>query len=200
MRGARSGTRLTGRSLPALVVIQGLVEGLEVYLPEQRADLARLVPCGVEAGFDVGVDLGQALHGLVEGPDELLVWYVVQRVGELLQLADLLLQTLYIVLFFPAILHNFRTIHHPGPVFGPPKTRARPDHDDLQRPDSGRRQASRPTTEKPRTAERPIPERRTPLSSTGRRPRQHPPRRAERSRAGRTAESGDACDSCLLPK
>src|SRR5215218_10163947 len=93
MRGARSGTRLTGCPLPLFVILHGLVEGAEVYLSEERADLARLVPCGVELRFDAGVDLGQKLHGLIQGPYQLLFWYIVQRVRYLLELADLLLET-----------------------------------------------------------------------------------------------------------
>src|SRR5688572_22742890 len=129
MRGARSGTRLTGSPLPVFVILQGLVEGPEVYMPEERADLARLVPCGVEPGFDVGVDLGQKLHSLVEVPYELFFWYVVESVGELLELVDLLLETPQIVQLLPSILHWFRTIHYPDPDLGPRKVHARSDHD-----------------------------------------------------------------------
>src|SRR5215212_3780908 len=129
MRGARSGTRLTGSPLPLFVFLHGFVEGPEVYLPEQRADLARVVPCSIEPGFDAGVDLGQKLHGRAQDPDQLFFGYVVQRVGELLEFADLLLESSQIVLLSAAILHKSRTIHHPDPVFGPQTIHARPDHD-----------------------------------------------------------------------
>src|SRR5215213_11434377 len=145
MRGARSGTRLTSSPLPVFVNLQGLVEGPEIYMSDERADLARLDPCGVEPGFDAGVDLGQELHGLVEGPDQLFFGYVVERVGEPLELVDLLLETPQIVLLFPSILHRFRTIHHPDPVFGPRKARARSVHDCSLRPCSARRRAPRPS-------------------------------------------------------
>src|SRR5215208_1394080 len=78
MRGARSDTRLT--PLPLFVILHSLVERAEVYLPEESADLARLVPGGVEPRFDAGVDLGQKLHGLIQGPYQLVFWYLVQRV------------------------------------------------------------------------------------------------------------------------
>src|SRR5215210_3424065 len=138
MREARSGTRLTDGTLLTLVVLEGFIEGSEVYLPEEIADLARLLTRGVEPFLYARVDLGQKLHGLTQGSDQLFVGYFVEGVGELLELPNLRLKPAYFVLSFPAILHNRRTIHHPGHPFGSPKSRARPDYGPDHCPDPGR--------------------------------------------------------------
>src|SRR5215213_3158052 len=150
MRGARSGTRLTGGTFPGLVVREGLVEGPEVYPPQEVADLARLLPRGVEPVLCARVDLHQKLDGLAQGPDQLLVGHLVQRVGELLELTDHCLKAPQIFLFSPTVLHKWRTIHHPGHAFAPPKTHALPDRP--RRPGSGRRRSPRPPAGRPRTA------------------------------------------------
>src|SRR5215218_8193072 len=146
MRAARSGPRFTGSLLPPFVILHSLVEGPEVHLPEEFADLARFVLCGVEPAFDAGVDLGQKLHGLAQGPDQLFLWHVVHTVGNLLELPDLLLETPQIVLLSPAILHKSRTIHHPDPVFGPQRTLCRSDLERSLRPCSARRRAPQQKT------------------------------------------------------
>src|SRR5919107_6084176 len=112
MRDARSGTRLTGSALPLFVVLHGRVEGTEVHLPEERADLARLVPSGVEPRLDAGVDLGQKLDGLAQGPYQLFLWHLIEGVGQLLEFADLPLEASQIVLLHPTILHKSPTIHY----------------------------------------------------------------------------------------
>src|ERR671913_25685 len=90
------------------------------HLLRQRVgDLARFLPRGVEPGFYASVDLGQELHGLAQSPDQLFFWNVVERVGELLELVDFLLESTQILPLLLPILHWLRTIHYPDPAFGP---------------------------------------------------------------------------------
>src|SRR5918993_4035890 len=193
MRGARSDTGFTGGAFPGLVLLQGLVEGAEVYPSQKVADLARLFARRVEPVLYAGVDLPQKLDGLAQSVDQLLVGHLVQGVGELLELPDLGFQ---VFLFSPAVLHRQWTIHHPARAFGPPKT---PPHHVLPaRPGSRGTRSPRPPRARPRRARHPRPENRTRPSSRGKRQRRHPPPREVRCQAGRKAGSGDAYDSYLL--